>query len=85
MTDSLIYSMLTRTSDVYYCGDHLSGDIMMAQCLNLLSKTFAVETQRGKLLEILADIKEARARQDFTALGDIFRHEVIPYLSLQSE
>lgn len=34
-----VYDTFIKTAEVYYYGDHLTGDLMLGQCLNLLAKT----------------------------------------------
>ncbi|ALG54725.1 hypothetical protein ACEV9E_08070 [Vibrio parahaemolyticus] len=80
MANKAIYDIFIKTSEVYYYGDHLAGDIMLAQCLNLLIKLFDVQSERKAVLQLLANINHAREVHDFTALADILRYEAAPKL-----
>ncbi len=78
MENKAICDIFIKTSEVYYYGDHLAGDLMLAHCLNLLIRLFNVQGERNEVLQILANINRAREVHDFTALADILRYEVIP-------
>ncbi|MDF2152611.1 hypothetical protein [Vibrio sp. CAU 1672] len=80
MENKAVYDIFVKTSEVYYYGDHLTGDLMLAQCLNLLVKLFSVQSERSMVLQILANINHAREAHDFTTLADILRYEVAPKL-----
>ncbi len=75
-----VYDTFIKTSDVYYYGDHLTGDLMLGQCLNLLAKLFNVQSERNSILEMLSNINIAREAHDFTAIADILRYEVAPHI-----
>ncbi|EJE4162449.1 hypothetical protein M3916_002562 [Vibrio parahaemolyticus] len=80
MANKAIYDIFVKTSDVYYYGDHLTGDLMLGQCLNLLTRLFNVQSERSYVLQTLASINDAREVHDFTSLADILRYEVAPKL-----
>ncbi|WP_025523996.1 hypothetical protein [Vibrio parahaemolyticus] len=73
-----VYDTFIKTAEVYYYGDHLTGDLMLGQCLNLLAKLFSVEAERTALLEVLSCINLAREAHDFTTLADILMYEIAP-------
>ncbi|EJD0683661.1 hypothetical protein BBM62_18410 [Vibrio parahaemolyticus] len=73
-----VYDTFIKTAEVYYYGDHLTGDLMLGQCLNLLAKLFSVQTERTALLEVLSCINLAREAHDFTTLADILMYEIAP-------
>ncbi|EPW4778296.1 hypothetical protein ACWLRU_003755 [Vibrio parahaemolyticus] len=73
-----VYDTFIKTAEVYYYGDHLTGDLMLGQCLNLLAKLFSVSAERTALLEVLSRINLAREAHDFTTLADILMHEIAP-------
>ncbi|PFG58484.1 hypothetical protein ATG66_1034 [Vibrio sp. ES.051] len=79
------HNIFIKTSDVYYYGDHLTGDLMLGRCLKLLTKLFAVPTERALLLDIVSKINQARELHDFTALADILRYEVAPHIKAISD
>ncbi|EGQ8958005.1 hypothetical protein ACKOZB_000918 [Vibrio parahaemolyticus] len=80
MENKAIYDIFIKTSENYYYGDHLGGDLMLAHCLNLLIKLFSVQRERNTVLQLLASINLAREVHDFTALADILRYEAAPKL-----
>ncbi|HAS6503286.1 TPA: hypothetical protein ACX3GK_001935 [Vibrio parahaemolyticus] len=80
MANKAVYDIFIKTSEVYYYGDNLSGDLMLGQCLNLLATLFSVQSERGFVLQITSSINQAREVHDFTALGDILRYEAAPKL-----
>ncbi len=73
-----VYDTFIKTAEVYYYGDHLTGDLMLGQCLNLLAKLFSVQDERTALLEVLSCINLAREAHDFTTLADILMYEIAP-------
>ncbi|MBE4243767.1 hypothetical protein HJ077_14125 [Vibrio parahaemolyticus] len=73
-----VYDTFIKTAEVYYYGDHLTGDLMLGQCLNLLAKLFSVQAERTALLEVLSCINLAREVHDFTTLADILMYEIAP-------
>ncbi|EOV8091384.1 hypothetical protein ACOKWN_001072 [Vibrio parahaemolyticus] len=73
-----VYDTFIKTAEVYYYGDHLTGDLMLGQCLNLLAKLFSVSAERTALLEVLSRINLAREAHDFTTLADILMYEIAP-------
>ncbi|EJI1424655.1 hypothetical protein NDM58_001624 [Vibrio parahaemolyticus] len=73
-----VYDTFIKTAEVYYYGDHLTGDLMLGQCLNLLAKLFSVPAERTALLEVLSRINLAREAHDFTTLADILMYEIAP-------
>ncbi|HGS4804651.1 TPA: hypothetical protein ACMDP0_001314 [Vibrio parahaemolyticus] len=73
-----VYDTFIKTAKVYYYGDHLTGDLMLGQCLNLLAKLFSVSAERTALLEVLSRINLAREAHDFTTLADILMYEIAP-------
>ncbi|ELA8129860.1 hypothetical protein [Vibrio parahaemolyticus] len=73
-----VYDTFIKTAEVYYYGDHLTGDLMLGQCLNLLAKFFSVQAERTALLEVLSRINLAREAHDFTTLADILMYEIAP-------
>ncbi|TOA64111.1 hypothetical protein CGK23_02810 [Vibrio parahaemolyticus] len=73
-----VYDTFIKTAEVYYYGDHLTGDLMLGQRLNLLAKLFSVQAERTALLEVLSRINLAREAHDFTTLADILMYEIAP-------
>ncbi|EHK9125170.1 hypothetical protein KCU33_001461 [Vibrio parahaemolyticus] len=73
-----VYDTFIKTAEVYYYGDHLTGDLMLGQSLNLLAKLFSVSAERTALLEVLSRINLAREAHDFTTLADILMYEIAP-------
>ncbi|MFL0931468.1 hypothetical protein ACJO14_10850 [Vibrio parahaemolyticus] len=73
-----VYDTFIKTAEVYYYGDHLTGDLMLGQCLNLLAKLFSVQAERTALLEVLSRINLALEAHDFTTLADILMYEIAP-------
>ncbi|HDU8572879.1 TPA: hypothetical protein RG687_002678 [Vibrio parahaemolyticus] len=73
-----VYDTFIKTAEVYFYGDHLTGDLMLGQCLNLLAKLFSVQAERTALLEVLSRINLAREAHDFTTLADILMYEIAP-------
>lgn len=80
-----VYDTFIKTSEVYSYGDHLTGDLMLGRCLNLLTKLFTVQSERTSVLEILSRINTAREVHDFTALADILKYEIAPNIKALSE
>ncbi|PKF51187.1 hypothetical protein [Enterovibrio nigricans] len=80
MQSSLLSQLFSKTADVYYYGDHITGDMLLTQCVALFSKLYEVQSKQDQVMEILADINTARRANDFTAIADMLRYQIPPLI-----
>lgn len=78
MESKLIRQVFEKASEAYYYGDHITGDLLLGQCIGLVSMLYEVEEKKESVLKALLDIKLVRANNDLTAIADILRYEIAP-------
>ncbi|MDD1781876.1 hypothetical protein LRP49_11890 [Enterovibrio sp. ZSDZ35] len=81
MLSSQLSQLFAKTADVYYYGDHITGDMLLAQCVALFSKLFEVHSKQDIVVEILDELNTARRANDFTAIADMLRYQIPPILN----
>ncbi|MGR5131049.1 hypothetical protein [Vibrio alfacsensis] len=81
MQTNQLQAHFLKASLVYSYGDHITGDILLAQCSVLIAKLFEVDTQKHFVLEVLGRVGAARKNDDFTQIADILRYEIAPILN----
>jgi hypothetical protein len=80
MSNVAVSDLLLKTSEVYYYGDHVTGDLLLTKCVQLVTN-FSRSTEKNEVsLKALRQLRSARAIQDFTAMADILRYELLPCL-----
>lgn len=80
MPEQKVTDAFYRAAEVFYYGDHITGDALLMNCLQIMSRLYEVDSQKAFVLESMRSIKQARTNEDFIEIADILRYEVAPKL-----
>lgn len=51
MESKLIRQVFEKASEAYYYGDHITGDLLLGQCIGLVSMLYEVEEKKSRFLK----------------------------------